>query len=83
MRATKQQVNRLSELLARVHELAPTAREGYKARGLSEVRWLWDCLHAANGLDGFEDITSRALYKSGLNDNHITTALRAASKMRG
>ena len=41
----------------------------YRARGLSDQRFRWDMLHAS----GFD---IQPLYKAGLNDSHIDTALR-------
>ena len=41
----------------------------YVALDLSADRFRWDMLHAS----GFD---TAALYRAGLNDNHISTALR-------
>lgn len=51
----------------------PGAWENYKARGLSEMRFRWDVLHACCISTGF-------LYNAGLNDDHIDTALRKIVK---
>ena len=43
-----------------------TMRDGYRQRGLSDMRFRWDVLHAS----GFP---TNALYYAGLNDDHIDT----------
>ncbi len=78
MKATQNQLARLRACFARLKELSPTVYDGYMARGLSENRFGWDCLHAAKGLDGFDDVSTMAYYKAGLNDSHIETLLRKA-----
>jgi hypothetical protein len=47
----------------------------YAARELGPDRFRWDMLHAS----GFN---TAPLYNAGLNDNHITTALRAILPIR-
>jgi hypothetical protein len=51
----------------------PNAWEHYKSRGLPPRRFRWDALHACSVSTGF-------LYKAGLNDDHIDTALRKICK---
>ncbi len=77
MKATKEQRARLADGMRRQIELSPGAQKGYAARGLSDMRFRWDCFHAMKGLDGFADL-SRDFYNAGLADSHIDTALREA-----
>jgi hypothetical protein len=51
----------------------PDAWATYKAAGLSPMRFRWDLMRAAKVDTGF-------LYKAGLNDDHIDTALRKICK---
>ena len=78
MKATANQLDRLRVYFRRLKELSPSIYKGYMTRGLSENRFGWDCLHAGKGVDGFDDVSTRAYYKAGLNDTHIETLLRKA-----
>ena len=51
-------------------------RQRYKAAGLSWKRYAWDLLRAAGLIPWVCD----TLYKEGLFDSHIDTALRAIVK---
>lgn len=48
----------------------PDHKAAYLEKGLSPMRYRWDCFHASH-----YDVM--ALYREGLNDSHIDTALRA------
>lgn len=57
-------------------------RVEYKERGLTETRYLWDCFWAANKLHRVAvSELMHEIYKY-MNDDHLTSALRALDKER-
>lgn len=50
----------------------PERRAAYASAGLSDVRYRWDLLWAAK----LGPFVCGTLYKAGLDDSHIDTALR-------
>ena len=54
----------------------PSEREQYKASGFTSKRYRWDLLHFA----GLTPWLCNTLYREGLNDDHIDTALRVIVK---
>lgn len=77
MRMTKKHLARLTAGMVRSAELSPSIRETYRNAGYSDERFRWDAFHGLRGLDGYEGL-ARELYRCGLNDDHIDTALRRA-----
>lgn len=68
----------LKDACVKVIKARPTAMAQYRGQGLSEKRFRWDVLWAAqaqNFLPTRYWITE-VLYPAGLNDTHIDTALR-------
>lgn len=74
MRATQQEVSRLRQLMAE-HPLGESLA-AYKARGLTQQRWVFDHLWSIPQARRWPLIC--AMYDRGLNDDHIYTALKAA-----
>ena len=67
MKMTAGDFDRLKTAISGVISQHPLARAEYRAKGLSDTRFAWDCLHASK----FDTV---GLYHY-LNDSHITTAL--------
>lgn len=57
-------------------EVREAYRERYRAAGLTAERWRWDMLHAS-GYDTAPLYRERDRGGEGLNDSHVSTALRA------
>lgn len=74
MLATPQEVETLRQLMAE-HSL-PHRLADYKARGLTQRRWVFDKLWAIPQARRWPLIAG--MYGRGLNDDHIYTALKAA-----
>jgi hypothetical protein len=74
MRATPQEVERLRQLMTE-HPLDESLA-AYKARGLTQRRWVFDKLWAIPQARRWPLIAG--MYDRGLNDDHIYTALKAA-----
>ena len=79
MKINQQQFNVLKNALDQTLKLNPGVRDLYKNRQIPRaeavkdinVRFRWDILHASN----LHDFV-RQLYSTGVNDNHLDTALR-------
>jgi hypothetical protein len=72
MKISKAAYDSLAMQVQEVHASKPKAWASYKAQGLSAERYRWDILWAS----GFR---VNDLYRNeGLNDAHISTALRKA-----
>lgn len=81
MKIREDDYKRLEKLVKDVFILHPTAKVIYAEKGLSETRLVWDIYHhttdTAQREGRVEDyLFLRSLYDY-LNDNHLTTALKA------
>lgn len=74
MRATPQEVEKLSQLMAE-HPLG-VSLAAYMSTGLGQRRWVFDRLWQVPREKRWPIIS--AMYERGLNDDHIYTALKAA-----
>lgn len=85
MRINTQQYEALSQYVSPY--LNQASWDKYKARGLSFKRWRWDQLYTSEATsitgDTLRDTFVIRLYRTGLNDDHIDTALRRIIKDRG
>ena len=84
MKMSKEHVAVLLSAFRKLNAIYPIAAglEDYRARGLSDMRFHWDCYWSAKG-SGFigKHWIVDVIYPLGLNDNHIHTALRHVVKV--
>ena len=75
MKMTKEHFQKIKIAMNTAEKLTD-AQAGYKAKGLSQERYMWDLFRIA-AIDGNSTtFTCTVLYKY-LNDSHINTALKA------
>lgn len=70
---TEDEYNTLRDMIGEIWSL--DARRSYAERGLSHMRFRWDCYWAVQDRDKRWEIT-KGIYDRGLNDNHIDSALK-------
>lgn len=67
----------LKQGMDKVNKLHPGAKIYYADKGLSAMRFRWDCLHCAERMGSVpSDFICKVLYKY-LDDTHIDTALKS------
>jgi hypothetical protein len=73
MKMTPDHYNQLSAAIVAKLDSIPNIWRNCRGQGLTPMRFRWDALHASK-------FDTNVLYKAGLNDDHIDTALRAICK---